>query len=306
MWADLLGSKAPVNREMAMSIPAVAGGRNLICNLARNPLRAYRGADEVSTPAWAYRTNGQTAPYHRMAWTLDDLVFSGWSLWAVERGTENQITDAVRVPREWWNFDPDSFEIFVQGATVTPESVVLIPGPHEGLLEMAESSIRGAINMEQSWARRVRSPVPSIELKQTENEELNDDEIKDLVQDYANMMEAGGGVGFTPYGIDLNTHGETTTDLYVQGRNAIAIDFGRFLSVPAVMLDAALAAASLQYSTSQDGRNQFVDQTARFWLEPIAARLSLDDVCPRGQRVAFDLSDMTAIPQTGTGPAQED
>ncbi|SEF13784.1 Phage portal protein [Jiangella alba] len=289
-----------------MSIPAVAGGRNLICNLARNPLRAFRNETEVATPAWMYRTNGGTSPFHRMLWTLDDLVFSGWSLWAVERSTAGQITDAARVPREWWNFDPDSFEIFVQGQTVTPESVLLIPGPHEGLLEMAETTIRAAVDLERAWAMRVRRPIPAVEVHSTDDTPRTDTEIHELVDSVNEVIDGGGGVFHTPSDIEVKSHGDTVLDLLVQGRNAVTLDFGRYLSVPGVKLDAALASASLQYSTAVDGRNEFVDTTARFWLTPIEARLSLDDVVPRGQRVAFDLSDMTDIPQTGQAPATED
>jgi len=42
------------------------------------------------------------------------------------------------------------------------------------------------------------------------------------------------------------------------------------------------------------------------WFEPIEARLSQDDVVPRGQRVRFDRGDIAAPTPSPTGPTVED
>ena len=60
------------------------------------------------------------------------------------------------------------------------------------------------------------------------------------------------------------------------------------------MLDATTAGASLTYETVAGRNAKFIDYGVALYLEPIEARLSMDDVVPRGQRVAFDLSDFTA------------
>jgi phage portal protein BeeE len=308
--ADIFGAdNIPVTRAECMAIPAVARARHLIAGtISRYPLKAYRGDTELPAaqqPAWMYRTNGQVPPQTRMLWTLDDLIHGGWSLWAVERGSEGQILDAMRVPPEWWEISPDNV-ITVHGQEVTQDSVILFNGPFEGLVEAGAHTVRAFQNLERAWAKRVRQPIPATELHQTTDDQLDGDEIQELVDDWGRMLDEGGGVAFSPSSIEVRTHGEAATDLFVEGRNAATLDVARMLNVPAPMLDASLSAASLQYSTKSEARNDFIDLTLNFWMTPIEARLSLDDVLPRGQRTAFDLSNLTTLPQPATGPASED
>lgn len=310
VWSDIFGAdNVPVTRAQCMAIPAVVRARHLIAGtFMRQPLKAYRGADELPTaqqPAWMYRTNGDVSPQHRMLWTYDDLIFDGWSLWAKELGRGGAILDAWRVPAEWWHFDTDG-TIYVNDEQVTEDSTILFPGPFEGLIEAGAHTIRAAHNLERAWAKRVRQPIPATELHQTTDDELRDDEIKDLVEEWGAMLDAGGGVAYTPSSIQLNTHGEAKTDLFIEGRNAVTLDIARMLNVPATALDASMATASLQYVTAVDGRTALHDQTFAFWATPVEARLSLDDVVPRGQRAGFDLANLTVTPQPATGPATED
>ena len=71
-----------------MTIPAVAKARQILTStIAKYPLIALEGADDVTTShAWLQATDGEVSPWHRMAWTIDDLIFFGWSLWGVVVG----------------------------------------------------------------------------------------------------------------------------------------------------------------------------------------------------------------------------
>lgn len=307
VWADIFGADdIPVTREQCMAIPAVARARHLIAGtISQLPLGLWRGETQLDAAPWMYRTNGAVPPQLRMLWTMDDLIFGGLSLWAVERGTEKQILDAWRVPPEWWEITQEG-QILYNGDSVTQESVVLIHGPFEGLLEAGAHTVRAFHNLERAWAKRVRQPIPAVELHETEADQLEDEEVNDLLEQWGKMLESGGGAAFTPYDIDLRTHGEAKTDLFIEGRNAATLDIARLLNVPATMLDASLATSSLQYNTKADDRNAYIDQTIRFWAMAIEARLSMDDVVPRGQRVAFDLTSLVSVPNPPTGPATED
>jgi len=306
---DIFGSAdLPVSRAEAISVPAVAKARHLVCGLSRQPIKTYRGPDPVDDPAWVYRTNSQPPPTTRLLWTLDDLFFSGWSLWATERGQAKQITDAVRVPPERWSFNPDG-AVLVDDEPVDAEQVILFSGPYEGILTAGAATIRAAKNLERAWAKRVRSPVPVTELHQVDDSSpLEDDEVHDLVDQWATMIDEGGGVAFTPSGIEAKypaAQGNTDA-LFVEGRNAVTLDVARFCSVAGALLDASLSTASLTYTTQEGTRDRFLDETAAFWLTPIEARLSMDDVCPRGQRMAFDLSELLTVPPTGRSPVRLD
>jgi hypothetical protein len=72
------------------------------------------------------------------------------------------------------------------------------------------------------------------------------------------------------------------------------------------MLDATQAGASLTYETAVGRNQQWIDYGLALYMDPIAARLSMDDVVPQGQRTAFNDADLTTPGASTTGPATED
>jgi len=307
-YSDIFGGDVSiVSRAEAMKVPAIAKGRSLIVGtLARQPLAKFRGADRIDADPWMYRTNSQVAPQVRMAWTLDDLIFYGTSLWAVQRGTKDNILDAVRVPHEYWQVNPDSLGILVNGQPVSAEEVIYVEGPQDGLLDIASDDIKAARAMSRAWASRVDSPVPLIELHITDvNAQLTDVEQDALVDSWEEARRLGG-TALTPAEIQTIVHGETPTDLFVNGRNASRLDFANFLGLPAALLEGSTATASLTYSTKEGSRNELVDLSLAFWANPLEARLSMDDVTPKGTRVAFDLEYLSTPTQPAQGPASLD
>lgn len=307
--ADIFGDDAmPLTRAEAMSVPPVAKARHLICSpLARQPLRAWRGDALLrSQPAWLYRTNTQTHPNIRMLWTIDDLLFGGWSLWAVERGANGDILDAIRVAPELWSFGADG-QVEVEGGPVESDSVILFSGPFEGLLEAAAPTIRAARDLERAWHARAKSPIPLVNLKRTSDDEMTADEVKEMVEDWAQArMDPFGAIGSTPPSVELQALGQADPQMFIEARNAMRLDIANHTGLPAALLDGSMATASLTYSTSEGKRSEFIDYSVVMWQDPIEARLSMDDVTPRGTRIAFDLTDLTTLPQSGTGPARED
>ncbi|MFD6094531.1 phage portal protein [Oerskovia sp. NPDC060338] len=308
--ADIFGTTdGPVTRADAMSVPAVAAARHLVTSrLARQPLRTYRNDEEISSqPAWLYRTNTSLPPQMRMSLTLEDLFFNGWALWAVERGANDQITDGVRVPPDVWTFDKDG-QVLVHNKPVPANSVILFQGPFEGILTAGARTIRGALTLEAQWLNRIKNPTPTTILKGNDpNDPLSDDEIKHVVDTFAQARNnPNGTIAWIPHNVDIEFNGDSATDLFVQGRNASTLDIARLCGIPATMLDASQINASLTYNTTEGARNEFIDGSIDMWRTPIEARLSMDDVTPRGTRVAFDLTNLVEVPNTGTSPVTED
>lgn len=312
--SDLFGMQAPVaTRGQAMKIPAVARGRALIAGtLARHPLilKQYApvGSEDIvlPTPSWMTSTKTRQSPSMRMLWTFDDLIFGGLSLWAIERGDDDAITDAIRVDPANWNIDPDSLGVIVNGKAVSDEEVILFEGPQEGLLSIAAEAIVGSRSMANAWQERVRSPIPLMNIIQTEqNVQLDDDEIDDLIVDSEAARKAGGTV-FTPFGFEQKVLGDVKTDLYVEGRNADRLDWGNYLSLPAAMLDGSMSTATLTYSTAEGKRSEFVDYSLNYWASPVEARLSQDDVTGEGNYARLDISWLVNPTQAGTNARSED
>lgn len=307
VWSDIFDAPDTiVTRAEAMRVPAIVKGRALIAGtLSRLPLTAWRFDEQIDSPTWMYNTSSGQSPYQRMLWTFDDLIFGGMSLWTVERDTRGHVTNALRVPPEWWEIDAD-LRILVQGREAEEGSVIMFEGPQDGLLEIAAGDIRAAVQMSQSWSSRVQAPVPMVELHQTTDDPLEDEEIADLLSKWDTARASGNATGYTPHNIEVNVHGEAKTDLYVEGRNASRLDIANYLSVPASLLEGSNYSASLTYSTQEGSRNELVDYSLYYWAAAVEARLSLDDVVPRGQRVAFDATWFTGTSTPATSQPKED
>ena len=309
VWSDIFGVEANmISRAEAMTIPAVAKARQiLVSTIAKYPLIAQdNGQDVTPSHAWLQATDGEVSPWHRMAWTIDDLIFFGWSLWGVERDANGEIVKADRCPIERWTIDPDG-QVRIDDVVAEADSVILIPAPFEGLLKVATRTLKGGAKLEASWVGKATNPIPAIELHATTDDPLETDEVLALVQAWADARnDVNGAIAFTPHNVTAIAHGSAEPSLLIEGRNFLRIDVGAFLGIPAALMDASLSTASLTYSTQEGQRNEFADFTLPYWLEPIQQRLSLDDVVPAGQRVRFDLSDLYTTTPSPTGATTED
>ncbi len=308
VWSDLIGTDEfrPVTRASAMSIPAVARHRHLIAGtIARCPLVAYDGPARVEpTPRWATSTGGELSPYHRMLWTADDLIFYGWSVWRTARTTAGY----ERVAVERWEAD-EAGRIKVDGEYAAAGSLVLIPGPHEGILTFGAPAIRRSLDNLQAAATAARNPSAYLELKYMGDEPLTAEEKDSYLAGWAKARRGeNGGVAWTNRAIDLHEHGTHESHLLIEGRNADAVDMARLVSNPAAMADATSSGASLTYETTEGRNGQFLDYGASLYMDAITARLSMDDVSGMtpGLRMTFDTSAVRAITEPAAGPNHED
>lgn len=315
IWADMAGltnTPRAVTREQAMSVPAIAKARSLILGaLGRQPLALYRGSEELEAPAWLSRSDTDQSPITRMCGTLDDLYFYGRSLWAIARDNDGTITDGIRIPQDWWDIDETGTISLTLDPNrskqhVDPANVIMFEGLQDGLLSIAQRTITAAIDLERAWASRVQTPAPLIELHETQpTTGLTDEEM----QDYAAMWEARrrqSGTGVTPYGLELRMHGDKSTDLFIEGRNALRLDIALFSNIPSTLLEGSQATASLTYSTQEGRRNELLDYSLAFWAAPIEARLSMDDVTPPGTRIGFNVEYFSQPSQPSTFPTSND
>ncbi|MBU4213556.1 MAG: hypothetical protein KJ792_02745 [Actinobacteria bacterium] len=303
-----IGEAIPVTRAEAMRVPAVVSSRNqIVGQLAKGVLRAYEGdALAPVQPQWTYRTDSDVAPAMRLLWTFDDLFFGGFSLWQVYRDTRDVIGDAVRVPFESWEFDA-AYGILVDDKPAQRGQVILFMGLDEGLLNTGASYVRGAHELHRAVRGRVKTPVPHTKMHPTDPDlDLSEDEIKALLSDWitARRNSDSGAVSWLPYGIEAEDSSGVEIALYEQGRNAEALDFSRLTGVPGALLEASGTSASLTYETRETARSILTDRLGDR-ATPVNARLSMDDVCAPGLRIALDLSALTQ-PDTGLPATTED
>lgn len=305
VWSEFFaGEVAEVTREGALMIPPLKRGRDLLVGvIAGMQLQQWKGDTEVSAP-WLLNSSSGISPWHRMAGTIDDLIFYDWSAWAVTRDGNGQITDALRIPYERWAIDDFTGVVSVDSREVSAEEIIIFPGNGSGgVLQSGAQSIKGYRALERSWIGRAQNPIPLVELHQTSDDPLTDgdaedeeDEIGRLVGEWsAARLSPNGAVGYTPNNLEVRVHGQASTDLFVEGRNAAVLDIARLLNLPASLLDGAQAAASLTYVTSEGKRSEFAALSIPAWISPIEARLSLDDVARAGEVIRFDQSSLVDV-----------
>lgn len=329
VWSDITGipSTLPMNRPEAMAVPAVARARHLTVGaIAQLPLEVFRAAEQITpTPPWAVATDGQLgdltaqrraqlglytgqSPWWRLAWTVDDLLFYGFSVWLITRWDADHRLPLrmARLPWGTWSVD-DQGQIVDADGHPFGDDVRVIPGPHEGILTYAARTIRSAAALEASAQDIARRPF-RLELHQTSDVTLTPKEKADLVAATRAALADNNGVLFTNSAVETKDHPIDSGDLLIDARNASAVDIARQVSLPAAMIDATTAGASLTYETTEGRNQQWIDSSLILYTRPLEARLSMDDVVAQGQRVALNTESLTITPQSvdPTGPNLED
>jgi len=326
IWPDAV--PRPMTRGEAMQVPAVSRSRHLICaTIAKLPLRVLRGPDPVPDPQqpyWCYGTDGQLgeltdtdrirwgiftgqSPFHRMLATADDLLFCGWALWLVTAADpDGRPLRAVHVPFGGWDVSGDGNLIDADGQPFDAARVILIQGPHEGVLTFGARTIRAASTLEATAADVAQRPF-RIGLHQTSELTLSDAERAALVAETRRALADNQGILFTNSALEVTEYRLDSAELLVGGRQAAALDVARHLNIPGGMIDAdPSVGSSLTYSTP-DSRNQnWLDYGLAAYMDAITAALSMDTVLPAGQRVAFDTSSLTTTLAPTTGPPTAD
>lgn len=311
-WADIFGSDITVNsRQQAMRIPAIKRARNLLVGtIVQCPLRAWKdGALLPTQPTWLYATNTAVSPQHRMAYTVDDHIFSGASLWRrtnLAPSSGSFPATAYRVPIEDWEITAD-LQLLIQGQPVGDDEVILLPAYDEGLLEHGKDVLSDTRELYGIVRQRLLSPAAAVELKQTGGTDLTNEEIDDLVDRYAERRRrTNGAVGFLNRHLESKEMGaQGDAQLLIDARNAAAVDLARTIGVSAGMVDATAPKASLNYETQTGRSAEFIDLDVRYYMSAIEARLSMDDCVPAGTVVGFDLTQVRAIPAPTTPTAQD-
>lgn len=310
-WADLFPDATflgPVTRAEALSIPAMAKACLLVTSqIGRLPLRTYRDTTEIESPTWAYSTGGALHPGQRMSYTVLDLILSGWSLWALERGATGAVLAAEWVPPEQWQFDADGYVTNLDGQHIPADRACLFRGPHDGILTIGAATIRGARDLETAWMKAARNPIPATILHNQTDDELTADEITATLNAWRQARrDPEGAVAYLPSALTLEAVGTLVPEVLTEARNAVAVDIARLVGVPAVALDAGPLQTSLTYQNSAAiTGTQLPLYGLTPYVDAVSWRLSMDDMCPRGVRMALDMTTLLApAVEPGTQPPE--
>lgn len=287
------GELLPVNRKSAMSVAAIAKGRNLICSsIARMPLQALRNGTPLETqPTWLTQLEVGVPNFITLSWTIDAMLFYGRAFWLItERtATDNRPLHIKFVP-EHETETKDGLLVRAFGEPVKATDYIRIDAFSEGFLTYGAEVIREAREIELAAREAGANPVPSVVLKQKEGEDLTPEERTGLLAAWNNARrKRGGSVGYVNKAIDVESLGQHAENLLIAGRNQAVLQVARALGLPAYELSANVEGTSLNYSNQADRNRQLIDALTPY-IEAIQGTLSL--YLPQGQTVKFDATEL--------------
>jgi len=289
-----------VSRSEAMSVPAFARGRNIICSsLAAIPLE-LRGRDmsKLPTPRFLQQPDPSVPTSALMAYTTEDLLLFGVAYWQV-----TEMDETTNRPRsvKWIShtrvdqkLDVDGYEVLgyqLDNKTVPTRgvgSLIAFTGLDEGACNRGGRTIKTAAALERAVQKYAQEPLPSVVLKSSNP--LSAERIKALLDTWKASRQQRA-TAFLNDNIEMKEVGFSSQELQMnEARQYLVSEISRLLGIPDWYLGAA-AGGSMVYANVTDERKTLVDFSLRPIMTAIEQRLSMNDVTVSGNLVRFNLDD---------------
>lgn len=286
-------SSSTVTREDAMTVPAVAAGRQVICiTIGAQPLRCTRGPELVAVDRQLLeQPDPNTTRQHVLTWTVDDLLFYGLSWWRVtERGPDDYPTRARRLRPDQIRLDLSAGKVYVDNKHVEDRELIRFDGPHEGLLRFGGRALLTALLLEDA-VRRNADGLPPMDLFTPKDGAgyLSKDQVQEFLDDWTEARRTRS-TGYVGAALDHKGVGyDAAAASLGDARTYQALEVARLMNLRPRYVNAT-SGDSMVYSNIGAERLDLVDVCLAGYLEAIGQRLSMPDVTPRGQTVHVDMS----------------
>jgi HK97 family phage portal protein len=294
-------SPSYVDRNQAMTVPAVARARNIIAGtISTLPMKSYIDSSgiEIEGRTLVEQPDPALPRQITMAWTIDDLIFYGVAYWEVLSlsPVDGRPDRARRIDPTRVTYFTDPMSQTITGYSVDGKqrplsgtsSLIVFWSFEEGVLSRASRTIRAAIELEAAALRMAQEPVPQMILK---NEGMNlPEQQKEALLSAFRTARANRSTAYVEGAITLDVVGFDAAQLQlVEARQHVATEISRVMGIPAWYLNAESASAT--YSNVSSERRSLLDFSLRNFLHIVESRLSMDDLTPRGQQVEYELDD---------------
>lgn len=296
-------SHQTATREQAMSCPALARARNIICStIGSLPLEAYSkftGAHIEPTQS-IWQPDARITGSAVYAWLAEDILFYGVGYGVVLESYSS--SDGSRV-RQWTRVAPNrvipklnqtSTEIigYELDGVLTPAfgvgSIMRFDGLDEGVLSRAGRTIRAALELEKAAELYAKEPVPTMVLK-SNGTNLTGERITKLLESWKTARSTRA-TAFLNADVELQALGFDPEKLQLnQARQYVALEIARATGIPAYFISAETT--SMTYSNSVAERKSLIDFSLRPILTAIEQRLTMPDVTPYGTEIRFSVDD---------------
>ena len=297
----LLNAPTTVDRATAMSVPAVARARNIICGtIGSLPLEQYNritGA-HIEPLRVINQPDPRVAGFVVYNWLAEDiwLYGVGFGLVLDAYAEDGRVRSWTRIePKRVmakYNLDMTEIEGYYVDGKVAPiagvGSIIRFDGADEGFLNRSGRTVIAAVELEKAALSYAKEPIPSMVLK-SNGTNLTAERIAKLLEAWRNSR-ATRSTAFLNADIDMQSVGFDPKSLQlVEARSYVALELSRAAGIPAYFISAENT--SMTYSNATSERRSLVDFSLRPILAAIESRLSLPDICPSTSQIRFDLDD---------------
>lgn len=303
----------------AMRIPSFKRAHDVHCGvLARMPWVAYDGDARLKDqPDWLVTSSSGVAPRHLRWGVASDSYAYGAALVGFKLGADGMPADALHIPFGMWKLDDNNV---IQVSTDIPadyrQHVVWLPLGYgsNGMLVDAADTIADAIGIATAYRDRIKNPIAQTTLTVSEErwDQYTKEEREELRQLWVDGRKSeNGSTSMKPAWISVDYSGDIPSDLFESGRNANRLDMANHAGLPASIVEGAKqggGSGDMHYSTEAGGatRNELWDYGLQKYADAWEARLSLDDVCPKGQSIRVDASAFLTTPQPTAPQTSQD
>jgi len=292
----------PMDRSLAMQVPAVARCRNLIAGvISYLPLELYNKTtgEELGSPVWLEQPDIRQPRSVTLSATVDSLIFYGVAYWRV---TE-VYADDLRPSRFEWvantrvnaQLNPKGTEVMyytVDGSEVPmsgPGSLITFQGLIQGVLQTAGRTIQSALDIERAAAVAAQTPMATGYLKNT-GADLPEDHVQGLLATWK-ASRASRSTAYLTSTLSYESVGFSPKDMmYNEASQYLATQIARAMNVPAIYISADMN-GSYTYQNTVDNRKEFVSYSLQPFICAIEDRLSMDDITARGNVVKFNVEE---------------
>jgi HK97 family phage portal protein len=292
----------PMDRTLAMQVPAVARCRNLIAGvISYLPLELYSksSGEELGSPVWLEQPDIRQPRSVTLSATVDSLIFYGVAYWRV---TE-VYADDLRPSRFEWiantrvnaQLNPKGTEVMyytVDGSKVPmsgPGSLITFQGLIQGVLQTAGRTIQSALDVERAAAVAAQTPMATGYLKNT-GADLPEDHVQGLLATWK-ASRASRSTAYLTSTLSYESVGFSPKDMmYNEASQYLATQIARAMNVPAIYISADMN-GSYTYQNTVDNRKEFVSYSLQPFICAIEDRLSMDDITARGNVVKFNVEE---------------
>ena len=302
--AGLFFGAQTATRESAMSVPALARARNIICStIGSLPLESYNHftKEHLRPQRVIMQPDPRIAGSAIYAFIAEDLLFNGVAYgqvldaYSASDGGRVRAWTRVSPDRVTYNLNSTNTEItqyMIDGIRVNNTggigSIIVFSGLDEGVLNRAGRTIKAALELEKAAEMYAKEPLPTMVLK-SNGTNLTPERITKLLDSWK-LSRSTRSTAFLNADVELQALGFDPKSLQMaEARQYIALEIARAVGIPASFISAETT--SMTYSTTVMERKALIDFSLRNILTPIEQRLSASDFVPNGVEVRFDIDD---------------